>query len=586
MKKNIIVLGGGVAGMSAAHELMERGYQVTVFEKKFELPGGKARSIPIKETATSGRLPLPGEHGFRFFPGFYKHITDTMKRIPFKGNKNGVYDNLVECPVVMIARNGKLPLIFPNRFPQSLSEILQIVRSIFSMDTGLKPGESNVIAMKIWQLMTSSKERRLGEYENLSWLCYTEADKYSEAYRTLFVAGLTRTLVAAKAELCNTKTNGDVLLQLLFHFTNPNVPNDRILNAPTNDAWLMPWLHYLQEKGVDYHFNAEVTGIESNATQIDGITVNESGMISRYQADYYICAMPVERIAVLLQKNVDLFRLDPGLKNILELSNHVAWMNGVQFFLNEDVKLNNGHIILVESPWALTAISQAQFWKNVDLSKYGNAKVKGIISIDVSDWDTVGVLHGLPAKKCNKGEVMTEVWAQLKQSMNINGDVLKDEMIEYAYLDEAIIFADQIANPQKSYPNSKLNEPAKYGSNEVSRNEEPLLINRINTWEIRCEAKTAIPNLFLASDYVKTNTDLATMEGANEAARRATNALLEVDKSEAPGCALWELHEPDWLLFNKWLDKRRYKKGLPWKNYSPWLTLIPNLIFKLFSKSS
>ena len=25
---------------------------------------------------------LPGEHGFRFFPNFYKHVTDTMSRIP------------------------------------------------------------------------------------------------------------------------------------------------------------------------------------------------------------------------------------------------------------------------------------------------------------------------------------------------------------------------------------------------------------------------------------------------------------------------------------------------------------------------
>jgi monoamine oxidase len=37
----VIILGGGVAGMSAAHELIERGFEVQVFERKIRLPGGK-----------------------------------------------------------------------------------------------------------------------------------------------------------------------------------------------------------------------------------------------------------------------------------------------------------------------------------------------------------------------------------------------------------------------------------------------------------------------------------------------------------------------------------------------------------------
>ena len=45
---------------------------------------------------------------------------------------------------------------------------------------------------------------------------------------------------------------------------------------------------------------------------------------------------------------------------------------------------------------------------------------------------------------------------------------------------------------------------------------------------------TRIPNLFLASDYVRTHTDLATMEGANEAARRAVNGILDATGSAAP----------------------------------------------------
>src|SRR5688500_12389576 len=91
--RRVAILGGGMAGLAAAHELAERGFEVTVYERK--ALGGKARSIPVPGTATPGRRPLPGEHGFRFFPGFYHHIPDTMARIPFGTNENGVFDNLV-----------------------------------------------------------------------------------------------------------------------------------------------------------------------------------------------------------------------------------------------------------------------------------------------------------------------------------------------------------------------------------------------------------------------------------------------------------------------------------------------------------
>ena len=44
MAKKVAILGGGVGGMSAAHELIERGFDVDVYEAKPQ-PGGKALSL-------------------------------------------------------------------------------------------------------------------------------------------------------------------------------------------------------------------------------------------------------------------------------------------------------------------------------------------------------------------------------------------------------------------------------------------------------------------------------------------------------------------------------------------------------------
>ena len=50
--RRVAVLGGGVAGLTAAHELAERGFHVTVYEPT--ALGGKARSIPVPDTAGGG----------------------------------------------------------------------------------------------------------------------------------------------------------------------------------------------------------------------------------------------------------------------------------------------------------------------------------------------------------------------------------------------------------------------------------------------------------------------------------------------------------------------------------------------------
>ena len=77
--ERVAVLGGGVGGLTVAHELAERGFEVTVYEARDRL-GGKARSMPVPSSARGGRRDLPAEHGFRFFPGFYRHLPDTMPR--------------------------------------------------------------------------------------------------------------------------------------------------------------------------------------------------------------------------------------------------------------------------------------------------------------------------------------------------------------------------------------------------------------------------------------------------------------------------------------------------------------------------
>jgi uncharacterized protein with NAD-binding domain and iron-sulfur cluster len=146
---------------------------------------------------------------------------------------------------------------------------------------------------------------------------------------------------------------------------------------------------------------------------------------------------------------------------------------------------------------------------------------------------------GKVAARCSKEEIRAEVWAQLSDHLNDGSEPVLDERHVLSwFLDPAVEFP----NPSGA------------------TNAEPLLVNTAGSWRDRPDAVTRIPNLLLAADYVRTNTDLATMEGANEAARRAVNAILAAH-GRRDLCAIYKLREPAVLAPARAFDKVLWELG-------------------------
>ena len=547
MAKKVVILGGGVAGLSAAHELIERGFDVQVFEKR-SIPGGKARSVLVPGSGTDGRKDLPGEHGFRFFPRFYRHLPDTMSRIPFPGNRHGVVDNLVDTTRFEYAQSGAAPVVGVDRFPTDFASWKLIVHDAFGVSYGFWPGEVDFYAQRLWQILTSCQERRLDEYESLGWWDYLDAERRSPAYKKFLAGGPTRALVAAKANLACTRTIGDILVQLMLDVAMPGVSSDRLLNGPTNEVWINPWLAYLRGLGVQYTMGVKFEGLNMDKGLVSSAHLSEGGRHFEVQADYYLCAVPLEVMAKKLTP--DMLAADPTLQGIETIKGCVQWMNGIQYYLKTDVPVVHGHVMYTDSAWALTSVSQAQFWQGTDFTQLGDGSVRGILSVDISDWNTAGSakVNGKTAMQCTHEQIAIETWAQITGELNQPGQppVLNADDMPAWFIDPDIVPMLDPANPDKE------------------RDSEPLLVNYINTWASRPNAHTRIPNLFLASDYVRTNTNLATMEGANEAARRAVNSIIDASGSNAKLCEVWNLHEPDFLMPWRLNDKLRFDAGMPW----------------------
>lgn len=540
-----------MAGLSAAHELSERGFRVTVYEPAYL--GGKARSHDVPGTARGGRLHLPGEHGFRFFPGCYQHVPETMSRIPLPGGGNVRDRNLisVETALVAIDQAGYPPMSTPTSLagivahPQqvlSLENVRNTMLTSLSFLRDIPPAELAFFVNRELIIATSCQERRLGQWENQSWMQFIQAKGKSPAYQRFLVGALTRALVAAKAHAASARTIGQIGLAMVTAATGL-IPQyrtdlvrgglDRILNAPTNHAWIDPWVAHLRARGVQFVMNEGAADFRVDGKRITGVRTTSGAEVT---SDWYLAAMPIDRLRRLLSPA--LLSSAPSLEGIRRL--HDDWMVGIQFFLSRSTTLAPGHIAALGTPWALTGLYQAKPWGVAFAKTYGDGRVRDCLSIDISDWDTPGILYGKTAKQCTRTEIAREAWAQMSRAMNSGGTRhLRSEDIVTWSLDPGITWSPTIANAT------------------------PLMVNTAGSYRHRPHAYTAIPNLFIGGDHVRTNIDLATMEGAVESGRRATNAILDAaDSPAAPATIhpLWELPLFDPL---KAEDRRRYRAGLP-----------------------
>ena len=539
----VIVIGGGIGGLTAAHELAERGLEVHVYETRASW-GGKARTQPVPGTGTAGRRDLPGEHGFRFYPRFYRHVIDTMARTPAADGAGGYVDGRLrpctEAGVALID-GGTWSRVHRHMLTRPY-DILEAVEVLFQQ-LGFSSADAGLFGLKVLQFLSSSDDRRLGQYEGLSWWQFLGGDGYSQKCQTR-ASGIPRMLVAMDAQLGNARTIGGTSMQLLLDFATSGVASDRTMGGPTSETWIDPWVKHLKELGVQFHPGDTCIGLDVGAGRVEGARF-ASGLIAK--GDHYVLAVPIESAQGLMSP--DLAALDPQCDRLraAKVDQLISWMVGIQFYLYEDVPLVRGHMVFPDAPWALTAISQPQFWREpVGLFRrhYGNGDVGGLISVDISEWDKEGAFVRKKARDCTKDEIQAEVWWQLKAALNgrkADQQPLTDELLHSWHLDDDL----------------------DYSAGLPPLNRSRLLIHPPGSWALRPEAASTVPNLCFAADYVRTHTDIASMEGACEAGRRAANAILDRVGSAATRAGIWPLQEPPQYERWKQLDADLYRIGRP-----------------------
>ncbi|MEN0062752.1 MAG: NAD(P)-binding protein [Myxococcota bacterium] len=287
---------------------------------------------------------VPGEHGYRFFPGFYKHLFDTMRRtfIPgrpfqpsinralqsafpgdfwdpgqFEPSLHSVFDNLISVDQHAFAsESGHRPVVLPRTLKQSWAEFSRFADAI-QHELGITNEDAQRGQLATFRYLTSCPARR-EQYERTTWFTFSRGESAGPAYRNALVHW-PQALVGLRADLADARTFGSITMQLLLSHIRKEPVIDGTLNGPTTEAWLDPWIDFLREEYVVTAFRRNldslrfVTSEQGNpAIQLDYGSKHKRNIPfadrTPSQRRYIALALPpltVARLGVGLRDSID-----------------------------------------------------------------------------------------------------------------------------------------------------------------------------------------------------------------------------------------------------------------------------------------
>lgn len=243
-------------------------------------PAGRKRSNRV-EFEVIEQL-VPGEHGFRFFPAFYRHVFDTMRRTPMfdqAGQTQGAtaFDQLVPTPDSRLAlKDGKGPQDFQVRKIRSFRQMDDL---LLRMLNDLQMTARDLLGLQFFTMryLLSGRARREHEAEPISFVDYIQTvggpapdgtprkSRFSAA-ALAFIDQAPRALAAMSARESDARTQYDIAAQLMT--VQPDGPaDDMTLNGPTTTSWLDHWKTYLKRQGVEF-FIGTVDGLQTKAARL------------------------------------------------------------------------------------------------------------------------------------------------------------------------------------------------------------------------------------------------------------------------------------------------------------------------------
>jgi isorenieratene synthase len=296
-RSHVLVVGGGVAGLSAAIELAERGLKVTLLEAS-ETVGGKVRGW----RDAGGHSVEHGLHGWWLE---YTNFRDLLTRV-------GLKDNLTELigPFTVIHRNGPVDRLTFSNLPSPFH--------VFGMLRGLKSvslrGKLSAIraGLAIVGFDPSDEYFGLDRFDLHTWLRH--AGLSSQALKAVFEPTIRSNLF-----LPIEQTSAAAGLNALFRGLRRRESwRFSWLRGNAGDYLWRPLAEYFVRKGGDIRLRSRVTGLQLAGSRVLAVVTSEASQApTTVASDHVILALDIESCKSLILNSLNHI---PFFNRLLNLS--------------------------------------------------------------------------------------------------------------------------------------------------------------------------------------------------------------------------------------------------------------------------
>jgi carotenoid phi-ring synthase / carotenoid chi-ring synthase len=291
--KKVAVVGGGIAGLSAAANLAERGFEVTIFEKDNFLCG-KMGSWKFETGGESFNV----EHGFHAFFRQYHNLRGFMK------DKLDNYQYLIPIDDYVVLFEDGTRQGFKNLDPTPGLNVLHMRKlGVFNYFTLLNP-----FSIPFLSLLKFDLKKTYQKYDKVSFQKYARRTMMPKRMQMMF-----NTFARAFFSEPHKMSMAELIKGFHFYFlSNEDGLLYDVLNDDFSITFEKPWRSFLEKHGVKIHLNTSVQKIESKP---DGFVINHQSF------DYCVLATDVKHIKPLVENSPSLQQYSGFQKKIEQLGN-------------------------------------------------------------------------------------------------------------------------------------------------------------------------------------------------------------------------------------------------------------------------